>query len=59
MTCDLVTLKNTLSISHSLRPLPAGPIRNGEDRKCLPGMGKYRMTHGNRKGHGNRMGLLS
>lgn len=51
MTCALVTLNNTLSLS-------AGPIRNAENRKCLLGKGKYRMTHGNHKGHGNRMGLL-
>ena len=29
-TCDLATLKNTLSVSHSPRLLATGPIRNAE-----------------------------
>ena len=32
---DLVTLENTISISHSLRPLTAGPIRIAENMESL------------------------
>ena len=34
-THELVTLKNTLSISHSSRPLSAGPIQNAENMESL------------------------
>jgi len=41
LTRDSVTLNNTLSISHSLRPLAAGPIRNAENMETLLVIGNY------------------
>ena len=35
LTLALLTLNNTLSISHSPRPLAAGPIRNSEVMESL------------------------
>ena len=54
LTRDLVTLNNILSISHSPRPLAAGPIRNAENMESLlaipdPNRGEFTFLFGQLK----------
>ena len=45
LTRDFVTSKNTSSISHSSRPMAAGPIQNSENMKSLLHIPHKRLCH--------------